>query len=60
MKASELITLLQDVIDKYGDLYVETLDPTFGQIGWQIVPIDEAGCLDEETPELLALGPLTY
>ena len=57
MKTSELITLLQEAKDKYGDLEVEdrNADLADGQTGWKIVPIDECNLIDDDNPLMIGL-----
>lgn len=53
MKASELITLLQDAIDKYGDLPLSNDDSEIGEtpkLDFQLTPMDEVGSRNDHKP----------
>lgn len=53
MKASELITLLQDAIDKYGDLPLSNDDSEIGNpdVTIKLTPSNETDGRDYENPK---------
>lgn len=62
MKASELITLLQDAIDKYGDLPLSNDDSEIGRPNATIklTPSNETGGRDYENPKEFFIEVLNY